>query len=101
MSSSILTREKVRQFAALAAGASIGPLSLKLCTALGFPFGSQAHDSVAPIALWLTSPVAQLCAAALLVIGAAVRLAGDLTGSGQGRRGGMPEGDQQRVEAQA
>ena len=101
MSSSILANGKVRQFAAMMVGVSIGPLSLGLCTALGVSVGSRAHDSVAPIALWLTSPTAQVCAATLLVIGAAVRLAGDLAGLARRRRGVMPEGDRQRAEARA
>lgn len=101
MSGSILANEKIRQFAGLAAGVGVGPLSLRLCAALGFPLGSQAQDSVGPIAAWLTSPVAQLCAAALLVVGVAVWLVSNPAGPGQGRRGGRPEGDRRRAGARA
>ncbi len=97
MSNSILGNARLRQLAVMIGGVGIGPFFLRLCTALGAPLGSRSHDSVAPLALWLTSSTAQVCAAALLVIGAALRMAGNV----QGKRAGMPEGDRRRAEAHA
>ena len=96
-----MTIETVKKLAVVAAGVGSGPLSLRLFTILGVPVGGPARDSVAPLAFWLaSSPIAQVCAAALFVGGSAVWLAADLAKSRLGQQDGVPDG-QDREEAQA
>ena len=75
MRNSMIANVTVKKQAALATGIGIGPLSLRLFV-LGIPIAGSAHDSVLPLALWLTfSLVAQFCAA-VLVVGGIVGMAG-------------------------
>jgi len=85
MRNSMIENDTVKRLAALAAGVGIGPLSLRLFTAIGFPAVSAGHDSVAPLALWLTSsPIAQVCAIVLAVGGSVLWLEADLAKSTRG-----------------
>jgi hypothetical protein len=103
MRNSMIANETVKRLAALAAGIGIGPLSLRLFTAVGFPAPGPAYDSVAPLALWLaSSSVAQFCAAGLVIGGSVVWLAADLAGPGRVHRGGgRPERDHGEARASA
>ena len=103
MRNSKIANETVKRLAALAAGIGIGPLSLRLFTAIGFPASGPAYDSVAPLALWLaSSSVAQFCAAGLVIGGSVVWLVADLAGPGRvNRGGGRPERDHEEVRASA
>ena len=100
---SMIANDTVKRLAALAAGVGIGPLSLRLFTAIGLPAVSPGHDSVAPLALWLTfSPIAQVCAIVLAVGGSVLWLAADLAKSTRGEGGGaLNERDQQEAKASA
>src|SRR5258707_9974930 len=71
-----MTIDTVKKLAALAAGVGCGPLSLRLFTILRVPVGGPARDSVAPLAFWLaSSPIAQVCAAALFIGGSGPKVA--------------------------
>jgi hypothetical protein len=95
----MMTNETVKKLAALAAGVGCGPLSLRLFTILGVPVGGPAGDSVAPFAFWLaSSPIAQVCAAALFIGGSALWLAADFAKSRLGQQDGVPD-EQDREEA--
>ena len=94
-----MTVETMKKLAAVAAGVGSGPLSLRLFTDLGVPVGGPARDSVAPLAFWLaSSPIAQICAAALFIGGSALWLAADFAKSSQ--RDDVPD-EQNREEARA
>lgn len=96
-----MTIEAVKKLAAVAAGVGSGPLSLRLFTMLGVPVGGPARDSVAPLAFWLaSSPISQVCAAALFVGGSALWLAADFVKSRLGQQDGVPD-EQDREEARA
>jgi hypothetical protein len=96
-----MTIETVKKLAAVAAGVGSGPLSLRLFTMLGVPVGGPARDSVAPLAFWLaSSPIAQVCAAALFIGGSALWLAADFAKSRLGQQDGVPD-EQDREEARA
>ena len=96
-----MTNETMKKLAALAAGVGCGPLSLRLFTILGVPVGGPARDSVAPLAFWLaSSPIAQVCAAALFIGGSALCLAADFAKSRLGQRDDVPD-EQDREEARA
>src|SRR5712692_10185003 len=83
---SMIENDTVKRLAAVTAGLGIGPLSLRLFTAIGFPAVSPGHDSVVPLALWLTSsPIAQVCAIVLAVGGSVLWLAADLAKSTRGQ----------------
>jgi hypothetical protein len=103
MRNSMIANDTVKRLAAVADGLGIGPLSLRLFTAIGFPAVSPGHDSTAPLALWLaSSSVAQFCAAGLVIGGSVVWLAADLAGPGRVQRGGgRPERDHEEVRALA
>ncbi len=94
-----MTIETVKKLAAVAAGVGSGPLSLRLFAMLGVPVGGPARDSVAPLAFWLaSSPIAQVCAAALFIGGSALWLAANLAKSRLGQQDGVPD-EQDREEA--
>jgi hypothetical protein len=96
-----MTIETVKKLAAVAAGVGSGPLSLRLFTILGVPVGGPARDSVAPLAFWLaSSPIAQVCGAALFIGGSALWLAADFAKSRLGQQDAVP-GEQDREEARA
>ncbi len=96
-----MTIETLKKLAAVAAGVGSGPLSLRLFTMLGVPVGGPARDSVAPLAFWLaSSPIAQVCAAALFIGGSALWLAADFAKSRLGQQDGVPD-EQDREEARA
>jgi len=103
MRNSTIANETVKRLAALAAGIGIGPLSLRLFTAVGFPAPGPVYDSAAPLALWLaSSSIAQFCAAGLVIGGSVVWLAADLAGPGRVHLGsGRPERDRQEAKASA
>lgn len=93
--------ETVKKLAAVAAAVGSGPLSLRLFTMVGVPVGGPARDSVAPLAFWFAfSPIAQVCAAALLVSGSTLWLAADFAKSRLGQRDDVPD-EQDREEARA
>ena len=100
---SMIANDTVKRLAALAAGVGIGPLSLRLFTVIGFPAVSPGHDSVAPLALWLTfSPIAQVCAIVLAVGGSVLWLAADLAKSTRGEGGGaLNKRDRQEAKTSA
>ena len=94
-----MTVETMKKLAAVAAGVGSGPLSLRLFTELGVPVGGPARDSVAPLAFWLaSSPIAQICAAALFIGGSALWLAADFAKSRQ--RDDVPD-EQEEARASA
>jgi hypothetical protein len=96
-----MTIETVKKLAAVAAGVGSGPLSLRLFTMLGVPVGGPARDSVAPLAFWLaSSPISQVCAAALFIGGSVLWLAADFAKSRLGQRDDVPN-EQDREEARA
>ncbi len=96
-----MTIETLKKLAAVAAGVGSGPLSLRLFTMLGVPVGGPARDSVAPLAFWLaSSPIAQVCAAALFIGGSALWLAADLAKSRLEQQDVVPN-EQDREEAPA
>ena len=101
MRNSMIQNDTVKRLAAVAAGLGIGPLSLRLFTAVGFPAVSPGRDSVEPLAFWLaSSSIAQVCAAALFIGGSALWLAADLAKSRLGQQGVVPN-EQDREEAPA
>jgi hypothetical protein len=94
-----MTIEAVKKLAAVSAGVGSGPLALRLFTILGVPVGGPARDSVAPLAFWLaSSPIAQVCAAALLICGSTLWLAADFAKSRLGQQDGVPD-EQDHEEA--
>jgi hypothetical protein len=96
-----MTVETMKKLAAVAAGVGSGPVTLRLFTMLGVPVGGPARDSVAPLAFWLaSSPISQVCAAALFVGGSALWLYADLSKSRLRQRDDVPD-EQDREEARA
>ena len=79
MRDSMMANDRVKKLAALATAIGIGPLSLRPLVAIGFPATSQTHDSVVPLALWLSfSSIAHVCSVALVVGGSVAWLRANL-----------------------
>ena len=103
MRRSMMANDRVKKLAALATGIGIGPLSLRLLVAIGFPATGQTHDSVVPLAIWLTfSSIAQVCSVALVVCGSVVWLCANLARWGRLQRCSVVhERDHKEAEASA
>jgi hypothetical protein len=69
---------------------------------VGVPVVGPALDSVAPLAFWLaSSPIAQVCAAALFIGGSALWVAADFAKSRLGRQDVPDEQDREEARASA
>jgi hypothetical protein len=103
MKDSMMANDTVKKLAALATGIGIGPLSLRLLVAIGFPATGQTHDSVVPLAVWLTfSSIAQVCSVGLVVGGSVVWLGANLARWGRVQQCGVVhEPDHEEAEASA
>ncbi len=103
MRDSMMANDPVKKLATLATGIGIGPLSLRLLVAIGFPATGQTHDSVVPLALWLTfSSIAQFCSVALVVGGSVVWLGANVARWGRVQQCSVVhESDHEEAEASA